>query len=427
MMNHILSMALAVAFANAADQTTTLPSTASATASPIARSCIAPGAVCLDQHAAKLPYPFYRAAPNGSVANNYGDTEVSSDVSWKTVSTADFIVFDEARGKTVLGDSPSVEFVFPVSPYYLHEAPVFIPGLNHILFSQLSTSLPQFLIDLNQTPPTLSEYLADPPIYVPNGGFYHDGKIYFSTAGSNQSVPGVGQQRPGIVTLDPVTNKSTTLLNNYYGLTFADCDDVIVDPQTGFVWFTVPYYSWWLEVSDIPPQLKSATYRFDPKTGSTVIVNDEMRSPNGIAMSPDRRHIYITDTEAAGLAAPISPDVPSPGAMGILFNSTGVRTIYKFDLIDDGHAISNKRPIYYDAIGAVPDGLKVARNGFVVTATGEGLSVMDEYGEMIVRVQTNFTVNNFVWTDANEYREVWMVGQGGVARVKWDLQGQEVV
>lgn len=50
---------------------------------------------------------------------------------------------------------------------------------------------------------------------------------------------------------------------------------------------------------------------------------------------------------------------------------------------------------------------------------------MDEYGDMVARVQTNFTVNNFIWTDANDYREVWMVGQGGVGRVKWNLRGQE--
>ncbi|KAB8069552.1 hypothetical protein BDV29DRAFT_194807 [Aspergillus leporis] len=430
-MKHILALAPAIALASAASilphQTTTLVPTPSATKHSIVRSCIAYGVVCLNQYTANLPYPFYRASPNGTVVPTYGDTEVPGDASWQRVSTADFIVFDETRAKLVLGDSPSIEFMFSVSPHILHESPVFVPGLNRIYFSQLSTSLPQYIIDLNQTPPTLSEFLADPPIYAPNGGFYHNRTIYYSVAGSNESISGRGEQRPGIVTLDPATNKSTTLLNNYYGLTFTDCDDLIIDPGTGFVWFTVPYYSWWLGLSDIPPQLKSATYRFDPTTGLTVIANDEMRSPNGIALSPDRRHIYITDTEAAGFSAPISLDVASPGKAGILYNGTGKRAIYKFDLVDGGRAIVNKRPIYYDAIGSVPDGLKVARNGYVVTATGNGLSVMDEYGDMIVRVQTNFTVNNFVWTDAGGYREVWLVGQGGVARLKWGLQGQEAV
>ncbi|RHZ55736.1 SMP-30/gluconolactonase/LRE family protein [Aspergillus thermomutatus] len=396
----------------------------------LVRQCIAPGVVCVDRHGANLPYPFWRDSPNGTYATNLADIEFhrgrggSKVTSWEQVERADFVVFDEERGRKLLGDNPSVDFVFSVNPWALHEAPTFVPGLRKIFFSELSPMLEQFVIDLNVDPPTLSdEFRADPPIYVPNGGFYHDGLIYYSVAGSSDKH----QQRPGIVTLDPWTNRSATLLNNYYGLTFTDCDDVLVDPVTGFVWFTVPYYSWWLEVADTPPQLKSATYRFDPATGATVVVNDEMRSPNGIALSPDRRHVYISDTEAAGQSAPISLDLPSPGVAGLLFNTTGKRTIYKFDLIDHGRAIANKRPIHYDAIGTVPDGLKVARNGWVVTASGNGLSVMDEYGDMIARVQINFTVNNFVWSDVDDYREVWMVGQGGVGRVRWNLQGQKAV
>ncbi|OJJ78519.1 SMP-30/gluconolactonase/LRE family protein [Aspergillus glaucus CBS 516.65] len=388
----------------------------------LARPCIAPGVVCVNQHAANLPYPFWRESPNGTFANNLADIEIGGveSTSWTQVASANFLVFDETRGRQLLGETPSVDFIFAVSPWALHESPTFVPGLNKIFFSELSPILEQFVIDLNAEPYTLSQFKANPPIYVPNGGFYHDGLIYYSVAGSNAT-----SQRPGIITFDPWTNRTSTLLNNYYGLTFTDCDDVIVDPVTGFVWFTVPYYSWWLQVADTAPQLKSATYRFDPVTGSTVVVNDEMRSPNGIAMSPDRRHIYITDTEAAGQSAPISLDMPSPGVSGLLFNTTGKRTVYKFDLTDHGRAITNKRPIHYDAIGTVPDGLKVARNGWVVTATGNGLSVMDEYGDLIARVQTNFTVNNFVWSDQDDYREVWMVGQGGVGRVRWDLQGQK--
>ena len=393
----------------------------------LARKCVVPGAVCLHKHAARMGFPFYRDPPNGTVVNNYGDTEVPGDESWKMVKDADFVVFDERRGREVLGDLPSIDFMFPTNPYAIHESPTFVPGLNKIFFSELSQSLPQFVIDLDQDPPTLSQYFADPPIWAPNGGFYHEGMIYYSTAGSNASVANGPGQRPGIVTLDPWTNKSTTLLDNYYGLAFTDCNDIIVDPVTGFIWFTAPYYSWWLEIADIAPQLKSATYRFDPATGSTVVVNDDMRSPNGIALSPDRRNMYVTDTAAAGLKAPITLDLPSPGVNSLLFNATGKRTIYKFDLVDNGHAIINKHPIYYDAIGGVPDGLKVARNGHVLTASGNGLSVMDEYGDMILRVQTNFTVNNFIWSDVDDYREVWMTGQGGVARLKWNLQGRKAI
>ena len=35
----------------------------------------------------------------------------------------------------------------------------------------------------------------------------------------------------------------------------------------------------------------------------------------------------------------------------------------------------------------MPDGLKVARNGYIVTATGKGVDVLDEVGTLLVRVR----------------------------------------
>ena len=70
-------------------------------------------------------------------------------------------------------------------------------------------------------------------------------------------------------------------------------------------------------------------------------------------------------------------------------------------------------------------GLKVAANGYVVTATGPGVDVLDENGVLIVRIQTDFVVQNIAWVGA-DLTEMWMVGQGGLARVRWELAGQDL-
>jgi sugar lactone lactonase YvrE len=57
-------------------------------------------------------------------------------------------------------------------------------------------------------------------------------------SGGNNSIGGT-EQRSGIRTLDPYTNKTTTLLNNYFGWYFNTVDDLFVDPK-GDVWFTDP-------------------------------------------------------------------------------------------------------------------------------------------------------------------------------------------
>lgn len=48
-----------------------------------------------------------------------------------------------------------------------------------------------------------------------------------------------------------MTNKTTVLLNNYYGYYFNTVDDLFVD-STGAVWFTDPqcrqFRSWWLDI-----------------------------------------------------------------------------------------------------------------------------------------------------------------------------------
>lgn len=87
--------------------------------------------------------------------------------------------------------------------------------------------------------------------------------------------------------------------------------------------------------------------------------------------------------------------------------------------------MTNKRPIYMPP-AYIPDGLKVAANGYIVTATGKGVDVVDPNGQLILTVVANYTVQNFAWTGP-ELKTLWMVGEGGVSKVEWELAGQRLV
>ena len=100
------------------------------------------------------------------------------------------------------------------------------------------------------------------------------------------------------------------------------------------------------------------------------------------------------------------------------------RTIYAFDLSEDGTRATNKRPVYLSA-GYVPDGLKVAANGYILTGNGKGVDVLDPFGQLLLTVQTNYTVQNFAWTGP-ELKTLWMMGSGGISKVEWNLPGQEL-
>lgn len=73
----------------------------------------------------------------------------------------------------------------------------------------------------------------------------------------------------------------------------------------------------------------------------------------------------------------------------------------------------------------IPDGLKVAANGYIVTSAGKGVDVLDETGTLLVRVQTNYTVQNFAWT-GRDLTTLWLTGIGGISKVEWNLQGQRL-
>jgi hypothetical protein len=151
-------------------------------------------------------------------------------------------------------------------------------------------------------------------------------------------------------------------LNNYFGYYFNTIDDLFVHPN-GDVFFTDPQYSWFNALTDTAPQLETATYRFVPSTGAVSIVEDSIIQPNGIAIAPEvkgsPRTVYISDTGAIE-----GPIVQSLGPQGSPFNTTGKRTVYAFDLSGNGKHLLNKRPVYL-AQDWVPDGLKVAGNGYI--------------------------------------------------------------
>lgn len=172
-------------------------------------------------------------------ATTFGDTAVANGTRMRTIKSADFLVFDKERGRELLGSNASYEFMFKV-PAIVHEAPVYVPSQNKLYFSQLAPGLlPQLVIDLNQEPPKLSNHSFDPPVYAPNGGTFHDGKIVWGSSGGSKTIAG-GEQRPSLRTVDPKTNKATTVLNNYFGFYFTTIDDLAAHPKTGDIWFTDP-------------------------------------------------------------------------------------------------------------------------------------------------------------------------------------------
>ncbi|KAF9637612.1 lactonohydrolase [Lasiodiplodia theobromae] len=413
-----------------------------ATADGVARKCSSypfPEFVCMHRYGSVLPLDFVRTENlTFGQQTTYGSTLVPNDPSFSNVANATFLVWDEKLAQEILGENPVYEFMFKIDES-IHEAPVYVPDTNELFFSKLKRNwLAQYVVDFNNDPPTLSQKTASPPIYAPTGARYRDGLIYFAVGGGNASLEGHAF-RPGIYSLDPKTMESKAVVNNYYGHYFNLVDDLDIDAH-GNIWFTDNLLARNAHINTEAPQIGAATYRFSPRTGAVSIVDDTLQAPNGLAFSPPddgRRTLYLTDT-GAGVPM-IDPRVPWQDVPGIAWNGTRKRTVYAYDVVDDenenddegkGSAavaaapwLKNKRPIYA-AMEYVPDGLKVAANGYVLAGTGKGVDVLEAgSGRPVLRVQTNFTAVNFDFVGEERRDELWIVGQGGVARVKWNLTG----
>lgn len=128
-----------------------------------------------------------------------------------------------------------------------------------------------------------------PQLYEANGG------TSYYPPGANISAPpshqiwcdeGNFQQYSSLVNVDPASNTSSIVVNNYLGpRNFTSLNDARQHPITGDIWFTDAAYGYFQNfrpVPDIPQQV----YRFEPSTGRINVVADGFVEPNGLVRRP---------------------------------------------------------------------------------------------------------------------------------------------
>lgn len=125
------------------------------------------------------------------------------------------------------------------------------------------------------------------------------------------------------------TKERTTLADKYQGKKFNAPNDVCVDRQ-GRIYFTDPRY-----LGDEPRELKyRAVYRIDTE-GKVVEVTHDVEKPNGIALSPDGKTLYVADHNNG--TDKIDPTQPPP--------KEGAMKIYAFPLGGDGLVSGNRKTL----------------------------------------------------------------------------------
>jgi gluconolactonase len=153
---------------------------------------------------------------------------------------------------------------------------------------------------------------------------------------------GIGRRR--MVRTDMKTGEVTVLTEKYDGKRYNSPNDVCVDSQ-GRIWFTDPRYG---DRSDLEMDV-DGVYRIDPNAKVTrVLTQKEIDRPNGIAVTPDAKTLYVIDSH------------PKVG---------GNRKIWAFAIQADGSLVE-RRLVYDFGKGRGGDGMKLDVKGNLWVAAG---------------------------------------------------------
>ncbi len=171
------------------------------------------------------------------------------------------------------------------------------------------------------------------------------------------------------------TKERSPVVDNFGGKLFNSPNDITVD-DAGNLYFTDPRY-----VGHEPLELRwRAVYRVTP-AGDVSEITREVSKPNGLALSPDGRTLYVAET-----------DNGDDGLPGMQPGNRGPMRIYAFPLGPDGR-VSGERRVFHD-FGAQfgCDGMTVDEHGNLYLAAREpsrpGILVLDPRGAEIAFLPT---------------------------------------
>ena len=202
----------------------------------------------------------------------------------------------------------------------------------------------------------------------------------------------------GLSVLDPQTKDRTTITSGFDGKSLNSPND-IVQRGDGGLFFTDPPYGL-RGLNDAPEkELPFNGVYFLSVDGDLNLVIDDLSFPNGVALSPDEKTLYVA--------------VSDPENAVIMAYATQ----------PDG-SVANGR-VFFDANaelrygGGLPDGMVVAANGTIFATGPAGVYVLSPEGRVIGTISTGMPTSNCTLDDEEEF--LYMTSSSVLARVAVNL------
>jgi gluconolactonase len=205
----------------------------------------------------------------------------------------------------------------------------------------------------------------------------------------------------GIQKLDLKSKKKTPVAMSFEGKKFASPNDV-TRMKSGVIFFTDPPYGF--KKFDDAPQIEikfNGVYRMG-KDGKVTAIEKELYRPNGVALSPDERTLYVSQSEP----------------------TKAIINAYSLDA--DGNVTGKK--LFHDATDLVgenspglPDGLTVASDGTIFTSAPGGILVLSKEGKRLGRINDGKPTANCKFGD--DGKTLYLTSKDMLARIRLNVTG----
>ncbi len=227
----------------------------------------------------------------------------------------------------------------------------------------------------------------------------------FKQPGSN----GLALDKEGRLTIDEHGNHRvsriekdgavTVLADSYEGKRLNSPNDLVYKSD-GSLYFTDPPFGLPMFENDPRKEIPwSGVYRISPD-GQIVLLNKELKGPNGIAFSPDEKHLYVGNWDPEN------------------------KVVMRYEVKKDGTLSEGER--FFDMTEApgedAIDGIKVDSRGNLYVSGPGGIWVISAGGKHIGTIIAPRHVHNMAW-GGEDGKTLFLCAQSGLYMMRLGIQG----
>ena len=250
------------------------------------------------------------------------------------------------------------------------EGPVWIADGGYLLFSDV----PENRIHRWSRADGVSVFM-DPSGYDgPDASGFREPGSNGLIAGPQGSILMADHGNRAIARVDLASRTKTLLAGRYEGARFNSPNDLI-QASNGAIFFTDPPYGLKdMDQSPLKEMAQNGVYRLDPNGDVTLLV-DDLTFPNGVALSPDQRTLYVAVSDPA-----------RPVLMAYDLDAEG--------LARDGRVFKDFASLTGPSMPGLPDGLAVDVEGHLFATGPGGVHVLAPDGRALGRIDTGGAAAN---------------------------------